>query len=200
MLDPAGHPFCPRYARRSAARAAAPPSARGSATPTRRPDRARAAPQPAPPAARREARAHATQRMSPHDVVALVGRQEQERAIFRRLGERRQQLQRRLVAPMQVVEEHHCRLTPGHTHERVVERRQGQTVDDPGRRAEFRQERSEFRQERSKMVREVPDRASARGAMRSYAWRAVTIGAYGDLPRSLTTPRRRSSAQSFTAA
>ena len=93
--------------------------------------------------------------------VALVGREEQKRMILRRLGERRQQLQRRLVAPVEVVEERHCRLTPGHTHECVAERRrEREAVDDPGRRAELGQEHS-------KMARGVPDPVNAPGAMRS---------------------------------
>jgi hypothetical protein len=86
--------------------------------------------------------------MPSRDVVALVGREEEERTILHRLGERRQQLERRLVTPVEVVEEYHCRLTPGHTHECVAEcRREGEAVDDPGGRAELGQERSEVARE-----------------------------------------------------
>jgi hypothetical protein len=49
---------------------------------------------------------------------------------------------------VQVIEEHHGRLTPGHARERIAQRRrQGEAVDDPGRRAEFRQQRGKVARE-----------------------------------------------------
>ena len=89
---------------------------RPGSPPSRRP-----AAQPSPPVERvhvqlfqppRAAEIHAepAQRVSPRDLLAPIGAEQEQRPLLGGLGERRQELERRRVRPLEVVEEHDGRL------------------------------------------------------------------------------------------
>ena len=95
--------------------------------------------------------------MSPGNVIASVSSEEEERPILRGRGKRRQEVKGRLVAPVEVVEEHDRRVTIGHPYERLAERLgEGEVVDHPGRWAELGQEHG-------KVARELSGPAERRG-------------------------------------
>jgi hypothetical protein len=103
-----------------------------------------------PPAAAKLC-AHATERMSPRDVVASVRREEEERPVLHARRQRWQKVEGRFVAPVKIVEEYDRGLPTGDPRERVAERLgEEELVDDPGRRG------TELRKKHREMARETP--------------------------------------------
>ena len=153
----------------------------------------------------------------PHAVVArepvgAVGGDHQHRQLAERLGERGQQLERRLVGPLEVVEDDQRVPLRGDAGERAADRlEQRRAVGRRRRRAELGQQQRELRAQRARL-REL-GRVRAQVAAQRGHHRAVGSGAAlgrraaqdarrpsrrRDLPRAASCPRRprRSAARS----
>ena len=139
--------------------------------------------------------AQAADPVGAREAVGAVGGDHEQRQLTQRLGERGQDLQRRLVGPLQVVEEDDGvalgRDRGERRAQRLEQRRRGRRPP-PGSPSSGSSSASS--------ARSGPTSASASGSARSRLRRAATSGPYGAVPPSVDAPRRTSASDALATS